>query len=152
MAMSETEDPSRSYAVARALRHLSGAVEVSETEDPKRSYAGRWKHEGLFRQGYLAVPTTFLRLYAELKPQSLTSGEALFVLHLMAYKWGEDAPFPSYKTLAKRMGVSTKMVRRHAQSLETKGYLERIYRRGETNRFDLNRLFDKLNKTLESDS
>ena len=125
---------------------------VDRTEGQNHSYADRWKHEGLFRQGYLAVPTTFLRLYAELKPYSLTSGEALFVLHLMAFKWGEDAPYPSYKTLAKRMGVSTKMVRRYAQSLEAKGYLGRRVRRGETNRFDLNRLFDRLNETLvESD-
>ena len=125
---------------------------VDRTEGQNHSYADRWKHEGLFRQGYLAVPTTFLRLYAELKPYSLTSGEALFVLHLMAFKWGEDAPYPSYKTLAKRMGVSTKMVRRYAQSLETKGYLGRRVRRGGTNRFDLNRLFDRLNETLvESD-
>ena len=125
---------------------------VGQTEGQNRSYASRWKHEGLFRQGYVAVPTTFLCLYAELKPYSLTSGEALFILHLMAFKWGEDAPFPSYKTLAKRMGVSTKMVRRHAQSLETKGYLVRLFQRGGTNRFFLNPLFDKLNETLESDS
>ena len=31
----------------------------------------------------------------------LTAAEAMFVVQLMAFKWTEDAPFPSYMTLAK---------------------------------------------------
>ena len=58
----------------------------------------------------------------------LSAGEVLFVLHLMEYKWDERAPFPSYKTLARRMGISDKMARRHAQSLEAKRYLRRVAR------------------------
>ena len=46
----------------------------------------------------------------------------------MEYKWDERAPFPSYKTLARRMGISDKMARRHAQSLEAKRYLRRVAR------------------------
>jgi DNA-binding MarR family transcriptional regulator len=111
-----------------------------------RSYASRWKHATLLQGGYLVVPTAYLRHYAHLKPYSLTSGEALFVLHLMEFKWDADAPFPGYKTLAARMGVSDKMARRHAQNLETKGYLRRVMRTGQTNRFDLTPLFDALEK------
>ena len=109
-----------------------------------RSHADRWKHPELLAAGYVAVPALFLRHYARLTPYSLTSGEALFVLHLMEFKWDEVAPFPSYKTLAQRMGVSAKMARRHAQRLESKGYLRRIVRTGQTNRFNLTPLFDKL--------
>ena len=74
----------------------------------------------------------------------MTHGEALFVLHLMEFKWDREAPFPSYSTLARRMGVSAKMVRRYAQALERKGYLKRSARTGHTNLFDLTPLFDKL--------
>ena len=42
------------------------------------------------------------------------------------------------------MGISTKMVRRYARKLETKGFLRRMIRTGNTNRFDLGRLFDAL--------
>ena len=48
------------------------------------------------------------------------------------------------------MGISTKMVRRYALALEQKGYLRRVIRKGNTNRFDLEPLFDKLLKVVES--
>ena len=131
------------------------SVELSEdaASSPKksRSYAARWQHSELLAAGYLVVPSVFLRHYSRLKPYSLTRGEALFVLHLMEFKWDQDAPFPSYETLARRMGVSTKMVRRYAQALDAKGYLDRVVRTGDTNRFDLRPLFDKLLKVVEAE-
>jgi len=115
-----------------------------------RSFAARWKHPELFSRGYLVVPTLLLHHYAHLKPYPLSLGELVFVLHLMSYKWDANAPYPSYKTLAKLMGVTDKMVRRHAQSLETKKYLKRVVRVGATNQFDLTPLFDALLKAVES--
>ena len=112
----------------------------------KHAFAERWKHEALFEKGYVPVPVSFLQRYANLKPYPLTAGEALFVLHLMEFKWDSGDPFPGYKTLAKRMGVSDKMVRRHAKSLETKTYLRRKMRLAQTNLFDLSPLFDALNR------
>lgn len=109
-----------------------------------RSFAVRWKHEELFDEGFVAVPTRFLQLYAHLKPYPLTPGEALFALELMSFKWTADAPFPSYQRIAKRMGVTDKMVRRYAQGLEAKKYLRRETRVSQTNRFDLTGLFDAL--------
>lgn len=123
----------------------AAAVEpLAATARKRRSYADRWKHPELVSDGYLVVPTAFLRHYSQLKPFSLSTGEALFVLHLMAFKWDENAPFPGYKILATRMGISDKMVRRYAKDLETKGFLRRQIRIGRTNRFDLTPLFDKL--------
>ena len=124
---------------------------VSDNTQPNRSFANRWKHESLFEKGYVVVPTMFLRNYAQLKPYPLTGGEALFVLHLMEFKWDVNAPFPAYKTLAARMGISDKMARRHAQSLEIKGYLKRRMRVGQTNRFDLNPLFGAVLKAVKRD-
>lgn len=117
-----------------------------------RSFATRWKHDELFAKGFVAIPTLFLRLYAHLKPHRLTLGEVLFVLHLMEFKWDAEAPFPGYATIAQRMGISDKMARRYAQSLEAKKYLRREIRKGQTNRFDLSPLFDALLRTVRAES
>ena len=54
----------------------------------------------------------FLEHYHALKPYNLTHSEAMFVIHLIRYKWDESAPYPGYKALAKQMGVSHKSARR----------------------------------------
>src|SRR5579872_6120930 len=69
-----------------------------------RSIAVRWGSSRLFDEGFLGVPAAFLKYYTLLE---LTAGEAMFVLQLMSFKWNEQAPFPSYKTLAQRMGITT---------------------------------------------
>ena len=96
--------------------------------------------------------TFFLKTYARLKPFSLTHGEATFVLHLMQFKWDEQAPFPSYATIARQMGVSTKQAQRYAVALEQKHYLKREQRTGTSNRFDLTPLFDALLLALQADA
>jgi DNA-binding MarR family transcriptional regulator len=109
------------------------------------SHAARSKHERLFSRGYLAVPIAFLEHYARLqKYGGLTHAEAMFILHVMSFKWGERAPFPSYATLAKRMGTGPKTVQRQAKALEDKGYLVRQKRQGRSNAFELTPLFDCL--------
>src|SRR6202167_2852084 len=81
-----------------------------------RSATARWGRQNsrLFSEGWLSVPTKFLRCYTALNPP-LSSGEALFVLQLMTFKWDDAAPFPSYGRIAKTMGVTDKMARRYAQ-------------------------------------
>jgi hypothetical protein len=108
------------------------------------SAARRWRHAELLEDGFVIAPTFFLRSYALMKPFSLTHGEAMFVLHLMQFKWDENAPFPSYARIARQMGVSAKQAQRYAASLEQKKYLKREVRVGTSNRFDLTPLFDAL--------
>jgi Helix-turn-helix domain len=96
------------------------------------------------------VPHRFLHRYARLRP-ALTQAEALFVLHLMTFKWDRELPYPTYKTLALRMGVTDKMVRRYAQSLDRKGYLRRHYKVKAANRFDLTGLFEALSRAWLDD-
>jgi len=126
-------------------------VEASATQLPvpavDRKLAARWgKHHSLFSrpEGWVGVPDFFLRGHANLKPFALTASEAMFVLQLMAFKWTEDDPFPSYTRLATRMGVTVKQVRRIARSIEAKGYLKRVGRIGNSNKFNLQPLFDAL--------
>jgi DNA-binding MarR family transcriptional regulator len=68
----------------------------------------------------------------------------MFIVHLMQHKWGAEAPFPGYKTIAKRMRVSDKTARRLAKSLEDKKYLVREVREATTNRFHLTKLMAAL--------
>ena len=125
---------------------------AAETAAKKKfSIAKAWTPT-LAKTGHVAVVRAFMRNYSTLKPYPLTSGEALLVIHLMDFKWGEEAPFPSYKTLAARMGNSVKQARRLAQSLETKGYLVREVRQAQTNRFDLTKLFTALEARVKGDA
>jgi helix-turn-helix protein len=111
-----------------------------------RRFEDRWGDDRiLFSHGYSMVPNIFLQKYGQLTPP-LSVGEAMFVLELMSYKYGADSPYPSYGAIARNMNVSDKMVRRYAQSLEAKGYLQRVARKYKTNRFDLHGLFYALNR------
>ena len=50
----------------------------------------------------------------------------------------------SYATIAKRMGVTDKMVHRYAQSLQKKGYVQRLFQKRAPNKFDLSGFFRAL--------
>lgn len=126
------------------------ALPNPESATVNHKLVARWGgHDSLFIHGWLGLPVTFLEHYPELKPYGLTAGEAMFIIQLMAYKWTEAAPFPSYKTLAKRMGVTDKMVRRYAAAVEAKGYLVREGRIGRSNSFNLSPLFEALREAVE---
>lgn len=86
----------------------------------------------------------FLESYRVLKPYDLTYGEAMFVIHLMQFKWTEKPPFPKYKT------ISVKTAGRWAQSLEVKKYLVREKRVGTTNLFHLDNLLKPWRSTNEN--
>jgi len=124
---------------------------LPEPESINRSLIARWSHEDFFDKGFVATPVRFLEMYAHLQPHPLTPGEALFVLQLMSFKWTAAAPFPSYKRIAERMNVSEKMVRRYAQGLEAKSYLQRQVRKSKTNLFDLTGLFNALMGAIQRD-
>jgi hypothetical protein len=119
---------------------------------PNRSLANRWgNHQSLLEGGWVGVPVSFLTHYGNLISYGgLTTAEAMFVLQLMAFKWNENAPFPSYTTLAKRMGITDKQARRYAKALEAKGFLQRTARIGSSNSFDLQPFFNALAKAVEA--
>lgn len=68
----------------------------------------------------------------------------MLVIQVMVFKWSAEAPFPGYKKLAARMGVSPTCVRKLARQLEGKGVLRRIASVGSTNAFYLEALFKKV--------
>ncbi len=152
--------PKRNKAVSRAeARHNAsdddshrmltvsppaGLAEESATP-VSRDVITRWGgHQILATEGHVPVVALFLKLSGNLKPYPLTPAESLFVLQLMVHKWDAKHPFPAYKTIATRMGVSVAYARTIGRTLERKGYLRRILRTGQTVKFDLNRLFQAL--------
>ena len=108
----------------------------------ERDPGSRWTPE-LIKGGWTPIADVFLEHYADLVPP-ITSLEAMLVIQLLQHKWDKSAPFPAFKTLAKRMGMSDASARSHARSLSRKGYLAREMRKAQTNRFYLDPLFKKL--------
>src|SRR5687767_10895280 len=94
--------------------------EAQASVDPKAAklakLANRWGgHVCIFSDGFTPVPRTFLKYAANLKPYSLTPTQMVFVTELMYHKWDEKKPFPSYKTIAARMGISVQYARSMAR-------------------------------------
>jgi hypothetical protein len=106
--------------------------------------------ESIQKDGFLGVPSVFLSGLGAIGEYGLSPAETLLVLQLMSHKWDARAPFPSYKRLAYRMGVSEPYARKLARSLEEKGLLKRIERVGSTNRFSLEPLFAILEEKAQA--
>lgn len=115
-----------------------------------RDVASRWTPV-LAKLGWTPISIYFLDNYHRLAPPVRYS-EAMFIIHLMRHKWDSSAPYPSFGTLGKRMGVSTEAARSYARSLQKKGYLMREGQTGETNRFHLTRLFAALERLIVADA
>ncbi len=112
-------------------------------------FSKRWAKE-LEEDGHVQISTFFLENYHRLKPYSLTYGEAMFVVHLMQHKWGVEAPYPGYKTLAKRMAVSDKTARRLAKSLEDKKYLVREIREAQHEQVSSAKAYHRAHRVEEN--
>lgn len=107
-----------------------------------RSAASRWT-EPLVKDGFTPVSNFFLKYACELRPV-ITHGEMMLIIQLMLHKWDENMPYPAYKTLAKRMGISHGQARKLARALQRKGYLRRRIRENLPNKFDVGPLLAEL--------
>lgn len=112
--------------------------------------AERWTP--LLGEQFCPVSSAFLRYYHRLQPapgvRGLNSTEALLVIHLMDHKWGEAAPFPGVETLAERLGLSDRAVRKALARLGECGYVVREPVPGRSNRYRLDGLFAALEELL----
>src|SRR5687768_16361090 len=117
-------------------------------ERPKRRMADRWT-PNLAMGGCAPIAMYLLENYHRL---NITTAEAMFIIHLMSFKWDEKHPRPGFKKVAKRMGMSMVAVRNHARSLERgKKLLVREMRVGRPNRFNLTPLFTALENLIAAD-
>jgi hypothetical protein len=115
-----------------------------------RAVSSRWTPR-LAKVGWTPISDFFLDNYHRLNPP-IKHAEAMFVVHLMRHKWDTKAPYPGFKMVAKKMGISAEAVRMMARRLESKGYLFREMQVGATNRFHLDKLFLALEQLLVKDA
>ena len=119
---------------------------VNEEKTIQRQVAKRWTPE--LSKAWTPVSDAFLTYYREL---DITPPEAMFIILLMSYKWDKSAPYPGFKSLAKKMGVTMTAVRGYARSLEKdKKVLRREIRVDDTNIFHLDLLFEKLEQKVKA--
>jgi hypothetical protein len=109
-----------------------------------RTIGSRWTPT-LAAFSWTPVSDFFLDNYRQLGISNL---EAMLIIQLMRHKWSIHMPFPGFKRLAKRMGMTPTGVRAHARSLQRKGMLRRVKRVGKANVFDLEPLFQKLEQLI----
>lgn len=102
----------------------------------------------LARVGHTPVSSAFLEHAHEL---NLTPSEQLLLIHIFSFKWDAGLPFPAISTLATRMGVSERQVRKLLAAMESgAGVIKRIERTGRSNSFDLQPLFEKLEAAVRT--
>ena len=109
-----------------------------------RTIGSRWT-PSLAIFSWTPISDFFLDNYRQLGISNL---EAILIIHLMRHKWTVEMPFPGFKRLANRMGMTPTGVRAHARNLQKKGLLRRVKRPGKANVFDLEPLFQKLEQLI----
>lgn len=118
----------------------------SETPRPRKAYSvsGRWT-EYLARTGHVPVVNAFLDYYKDL---DIKDTEAMFLIHLMSYKWDEQHPFPTYAKIAEVMHLKEDSLRRMTLRLQNAGLIRRDKADGRKV-FDLTPLFDRLTEVVK---
>jgi DNA-binding MarR family transcriptional regulator len=124
-------------------------------EKSARSVGDRWTPA--LAKRWTPVSSFFLENYHRLplpKGGGLTSSEAMLLIHLIDYKWTDEAPWPSVAALAKRMDITRRAVRLSLAKLEEKGLLRRVAApgRNRSNRYVLDGLFAQLEALLAQDN
>lgn len=109
------------------------------------------------RRGYCPLPTDFLRLhnrFVDADGKRLNPSEVLLLIHLYSFKRGSGHPFPAIDTLAQRLGVTGRAVRKMLHRLEKCQLVRRIYdgQRRKSNRYDLSGLWQKVEALIDADT
>lgn len=111
-----------------------------------QSFAERWSRSSV-EGGWTVVPNGFYAHYAEL---GIKPTEAMLILHIMARKWDDRRPFPSVARISAEMGIGVSQIRAHLASLERKGFVRRVQRRGRSNEYDFSPLMEQLDERIDA--
>ena len=74
-------------------------METNSEKIGEKDLGKRWTPK-LAEAKFTPIPKAFLDYYGDLYPK-ITSAEAIFIVHLLSFKWDERLPFPGFKTIAK---------------------------------------------------
>lgn len=118
-----------------------------------RSLEARWGKVG---RRFTAIPNALPQLAHRLdrkgvpggsKGKGLTPTELAVIFNLATFWWDTNAPYPALKTLAERIGVSTRAVRSTLEKLEAMGYLRREFSKtGGPSKYHMDGLVAALNE------
>lgn len=100
-------------------------------------------------KGYTPMPNL---LIAHQKELGITNGEMVILLDLLLYKWDNKHPFPSVATLAKSNGMALETIRRHIRSMEKKDLIKRLFRKANSNEYNLGLLIKRLEGFAQVDA
>lgn len=106
----------------------------------RSNFADKWSL-AIEGRGFCAVPNCLLYCQANL---GLTDIELAVLLNLLAHKFTAKHPYPAAATIGKHIGKSHQTVRASLRSMEHKGILRRIPRKGTTSEYDVSPLIHKL--------
>lgn len=107
----------------------------TSTRDVGKRWAPHFVHQ------FTLVSDFFLEQYHHF---GMLPGHAMFIIHLLSYKWDERPVYPSMQTIKDRMNMSYGQIRKYADELESLGCLRCERRKGKTCVFHLEPLFEKL--------
>lgn len=88
--------------------------------------------EAILEAGFTTIPNLVLRHYGQL---GIAPNEMMFIIHIWEFWWSEREPYPALATIAERMHMSRRNVRRYVQNLRDKELLivtERFNDNGQT--------------------
>jgi DNA-binding MarR family transcriptional regulator len=111
-----------------------------------RVFKDKWSL-AIEKHGYTDVPNILLYSIAAL---DITAPEFLTMTSILSFKWDENNPFPSVRSISARTNSSPRNVRKHIASLERKGLLKRIPCTYQTNKYDFVQLNNKLDVLAKS--
>lgn len=103
-------------------------------------FADKWSPRVALSK-FTQLPNLLILHQAELR---ITSSELNVVIAILYYKWTEDYPYPSAKTLGDQIGMAEHTVRTHLRNLEHKKILIRIHGKRRSNKYDFAPLLNKL--------
>lgn len=111
------------------------------TADKTYIFANKWSYQ-LQTDGFTPIPNTLIKNQAKLK---ITDAELVVIVSLASFKWDRQMPYPSVATLCSFTGKTSGAVRNNLRNLEKKGFIKRVYRENQTNKYDLSPLIKVLN-------
>lgn len=103
-------------------------------------FADKWSPRVALSK-FTQLPNLLILHQADLE---ITAPELNVIIHILYYKWTEDYPYPSAKTLGDQIGMAEHTVRTHLRNLERKRMLIRVHGNRRTNEYDFTPLLYKL--------
>ena len=115
-----------------------------ETKMKHKNYDTRFEEKwsrSIAQHGHTPLPNLLIEHQSDLE---ITPSELTVILGLLKHRWTREEPFPSVNRLGTYSGLAHQTIRRNLRSLEAKSLIKRILRKGETSKYDIKPLIQKL--------